>query len=130
MEEYARIETTMLLRIHQQEPQLNLFELSESTSESIFSFQKILEEQLPTILEDDALVWSVIEAYTPVILTQTLGREQIMATLSAPDLQPYRNAILTKKLASMAFYRFGLDWDTFLDRLKSDFPAAINSIFE
>ncbi|WP_319548867.1 NAD-glutamate dehydrogenase domain-containing protein [Desulfogranum marinum] len=125
VEEYARIETTMLLRIHQQDPQLNLFELSESTSESIFAFQNVLEQHLPTILEDDALVWSVIEAYTPVILTQTLGRKKIMATLSVPDLQPYRNAILTKKLASTAFYRFYTDWSPYLEATKTDLKGAL-----
>ena len=71
-----------------------------------------------------------MEAYVPEVLIKTLGKKQIMGILDSDHMQAYRDAIITKKLASMSFYRFGLEWDNFLDRLETDFSAALNSIFE
>jgi glutamate dehydrogenase len=48
-----------------------------------------------------------------------------MAIFSSPELQAYRGAIVTKKLASMAFYRFGNNWESFLEELTKDFPAPL-----
>jgi glutamate dehydrogenase len=51
-----------------------------------------------------------------------------MDTLDADELQPYRDAILTKKLSSMAFYRFGADWQAFLGKVEADFTDGIRII--
>jgi glutamate dehydrogenase len=48
-----------------------------------------------------------------------------MSIFNTPELQAYRNAIVAKKLASMAFYRFGSNWESFLKELKKDFPAPL-----
>ena len=71
-----------------------------------------------------------MEAYLSKVLIKTLGKKQIMTLLNADPLQEYRDAIITKKLASLAYYRFGLEWDPFLDRLNIDFFAAVNYVFD
>ncbi len=130
VEKYAGIETDMLLRIHEQEDDAPLFTLSEATSEEIFSLQALLEGELDSILADEDLVWSILEAYIPHILREKLGRKQIMATLNSSRLQPYRDAILTKKISSMAFYRFGLDWQGFMKDVKKDLKGAVRMALE
>jgi glutamate dehydrogenase len=45
--------------------------------------------------------------------------------LNSAELHAYRDAIITKKSASMAFYRFGRDWDTYRLDLQANFPAHL-----
>lgn len=125
---YARAETDMLIRIHDADPSVPLFELSGITSERIFALQAAFEERIEEILADDDLVWQTLTHYIPAILVQRLGRERITAVLNAPALAAYRNAILTKKLASMAFYRYGMEWDAFLERAAADVLKAARSV--
>ena len=128
VDKYARAETEMLIRIHEADPSVPLFDLSEKTSEQIFALQRICEENLSTILKDKVLVWKVLENYIPAVLIKRLGREAIMNTLDTGELQPYRDAILTKKLSSMAFYRFGADWKAFLGKVEAGFAEGIKTI--
>ena len=125
---YARAETEMLIRIHDADPLVPLFDLSERTSEQIFALQAVLEEKIADILEADALVWEILAHYIPAILVQRIGKEKILNILSTPELATYRDATLTKKLASMAFYRYGLDWEAFLRRLDTDFAEAMMDV--
>ena len=76
-------------------------------------------------MADEELVWLVMEHYLPSVLISKLGRVAIMATFNSPELQAYRDAIVSKKLASMAFYRFGQNWESYLKKLKKDFPAPL-----
>lgn len=117
---YARQETEMLLSLHEQHPEIPLFDLSEKSSESIFALQQDLEQLLPTITADRKLTDRVLEQYIPAVLIEKLGLDSIQSILDTPELQPYRNTILTKKLASMAFYTFGTQWQNFIERLGSD----------
>ena len=126
---YARAETDMLIRIHDADPSVPLFDLSERTSEQIFALQAVFEERIADILKDDLLVWQIMEHYIPAILIQRLGKEKIMDILNAPELQTYRDAIITKKLSSMAFYRYGLDWQAFLQRIGASFAEGVKAIF-
>ena len=128
VDRYARAETEMLIRIHEADPSVPLFDLSEKTSEQIFALQRICEQNIAVILEDKDLVWKVLENYIPAILIKRLGRDAIMNTLYADELKPYRDAILTKKLSSMAFYRFGADWKAFTGKMDADFAEGIKSI--
>ncbi len=130
VDKYAGIETEMLLRIHEREPDVPLFALSETTSEQIFSLQALLENELERILLDEALVWKVMEAYIPQILLEKLGRERIMATLNDPDLQPYRDAMLTKKISSLAFYLSGLEWQDVMQDMQEDALATVRNVME
>ena len=52
-----------------------------------------------------------------------------MAILNAEQLQPYRNAIITKKLASMAFYRFGEQWEEYLKEVGAELLPSLHKIF-
>jgi len=128
VDRYARAETQMLIRIHEADPSVPLFELSEKTSEQIFDLQRICEHHIGVIMADEELVWTVLENYIPAILIHRLGKEAIMNTLSAEELKPYRNAIITKKLASMAFYSFGADWQNVMDRISTDFSDGLRII--
>ena len=128
VDKYARAETEMLIRIHEADPSVPLFDLSEKTSEQIFALQRICEQNIAVILKDKALVWKVLENYIPAILIKRLGKESIMNTLNAEELQPYRDAIVTKKLSAMAFYRFGADWNGFLGKVEANFTDGIKTI--
>ncbi len=125
---YARAETSMLLKLHQADPSAPLFVLSEQTSEQIFALQDLFQARIDEILADEELVWRILLHYIPGVLIRQLGREAILGILHTPELTPYRDAILTKKLASMAFYAFGDRWTEFLAEIKADFAAAVGRI--
>ena len=126
---YAAMETTLLLALHQGPERPHLFELSEQSSERIFAFQDELAGQLPAIVGDEDLARQAMEQTVPEVLRQKLGRERIVTLLAAEELQAYRDAILTKKLASMAFYRFGHDWEAFLARARAELLPALRTVF-
>lgn len=130
VEKYAGLETDMLLRIHELDTSAPLFTLSELTSEEIFTLQDILEENLDEILSQKELVWSVMEVYVPEILISKLGRDRILSILNSVEIQPYRNAILTKKLAAMAFYKHFHKWQAFLEELDQDVVKSLESVVE
>jgi glutamate dehydrogenase len=58
-----------------------------------------------------------------------LGLQNIENILNSPSLQYYRNTILSKKLASMALYKFGADWQGFAKRFKKDKIATLHAVF-
>ena len=62
-------------------------------------------------------------------MVTTLGRDKIRNILGEQEMVPYRNAIVTKKLASMAFYRFGSDWENYLAKLAREPVVALRSVF-
>ncbi len=129
VEKYAAAETGMLIQIHE-ETKTPLFQLSEITSEQIFTLQAVCEENLSTILENGDLVWQIMEAYIPAILITKLGKESIMGTLNSDAIKAYRDAIITKKLSSLAFYKYGQNWDAFMSRVNDDFSSAIATIIQ
>jgi len=128
VDRYAREETKMLIRLHEANPEVPLFDLSQQSSEHIFALQEKLARHIDRILADSVLVSKVLEQYIPAVLVDRLGLDTIRTILGNPELQPYRNAIITKKLASLAFYRFGTDWDAFLARVEKNLPAVLQSI--
>lgn len=128
VKKYAADETGMLIKIHESDTSVPLFELSETTSEYIYSLQAVFEEKLEEILKDKKLVWKILGHYIPETIVKTIGKKSIMDTLNFKELNAYRNAIITKKLSSMAFYKFGLHWDKFLKELDHDFSGTINKI--
>jgi len=124
-ERYSRQETELLLQLYDMDPMVPLFDLSERTSEQIFALQSHLMTRLDRILADEELVWLVMQHYIPSVLIDKLGRKAIMAILGTAQLQTYRDAIVAKKLASMAYYRFGTNWENFLQELDTDFFAPL-----
>ncbi len=129
VDKYSVAETSMLIHIHEA-TSIPLFELSEKTSEQIFALQTVCEENLPAILEDESLVRQIMENYIPGILITKLGREAIMRILNSDEIKAYRDAIITKKISSMAFYKYGLEWDAFMAKITEDFFSAVASIVE
>jgi len=130
VERYAREETAMLIRLHEAQPEIPLFDLSQQSSEYIFALQAELEKALDRLPADGPLVGRILEQYIPAVLIDRLGLASIRTILDAPELQPYRNTIITKKLASLAFYRFGADWDGFLKRFAKDMERTLHSVVE
>ncbi len=128
VKECAEAETTTLLRLHEANPEIPLFTLSEQSSEEIFALQAELEEKIDQILADRELTERVLTSYVPAVLVEKLGLGSILDTLESPGLQPYRNSILSKKLAAMAFYRFGHQWQTFRTQLTKGLGPALRQI--
>lgn len=129
VEKYSCLETDILLHLHDSNPEIPLFDLSERTSEQIFTLQDTLNKRLNEILADDALVWAVLESYIPPTLIHKLGKDTIVAILNSTELQTYRDAIVSKKIASMAFYRFGQEWENYLSRVEQDFIPSLGAAF-
>ncbi len=130
VKKYSADETDMLIKIHETDTSVPLFELSETTSEYIYSLQAVLEKKLDSIIKDKRLVWKIFEHYIPGTIIKKLGKKSIMDTLNSKELHAYRNAIITKKLSSMACYKFGLHWDKFLKDLDKNFSGTIDKIVE
>ena len=61
----------------------------------------------------------------PQIPMQLLIPATFRARMNKFTLRAYRNAIITKKLASMAFYNFGLDWDAFIASFEKDVIGSL-----
>jgi glutamate dehydrogenase len=71
----------------------------------------------------------VLESYTPAILVKNLGREAILKILNSDKLKAYRNAVITKKLSAIAFYKNGLDWEAYMDAAAADFSGTVKALF-
>jgi glutamate dehydrogenase len=110
----ARAETEMLLDLHAAAPTVPLYRLSVQTSERLLAFQERLRGRLGRILADAGLVRRVVLAYVPRVLVDILGADLLLERLAAPELQAYRAAIVTKKLAALALYRHAVAWEDFL----------------
>jgi glutamate dehydrogenase len=127
---HACNETAMLLEIHEKNPETPLFVLSEQTSEQIFAFQNLVADAMDAILADEDLLWQVMVAYIPGVLVKILGRDAILGIMNAEKLRAYRNAIVTKKLASTAFYRHGSEWEAYVVSTRKAFVPAMKALFE
>jgi len=130
VEEYATEETVMLIRLHEADRSIPLFVLSEQTSEQIFAFQDTLYNRISEFTGNPALVWGVLEHYIPGILIKRLGKKNILEILNSGELKAYRDAILTKKMASLAFYKYGIQWEAFLADIDYRFEAALASALD
>jgi glutamate dehydrogenase len=118
----AVAETALLLALREQTG-TPLYQLSVQTSEQLLALQDRLYAHLPALLADPDLVAATIGAYVPGVLQEWLGLERILKVLRRPELRPYRDAVLTKKLAAMALYQHALDWERYLAELDRD-PLA------
>lgn len=123
----ATAETKVLLALRQQtgEP---LHSLSVRTSLDLFALQDTLYERLPDILALPEVVQRVLEIYVPQVLLPQQGSGKLQTLLNRPELQPYRDAILTKKLAALALYRYAADWAAFRQRLQDDFTGTLREL--
>lgn len=123
----AAAETRMLmaLRANYGTP---LFRLSVETSEQLFAVQDVLALRMNDILARPKAVEAALRAYVPPSLVKRLGVQKILDIFSDPELASYRNAMITKKLASMALYRYAEEWDKFTDALEGDLDKALDMI--
>lgn len=125
----SKAETKALIDIYEKNKKdTPLFVLSVDTSEAILSLQDKFEANLDKILGNKETVWKILEHYIPEVLIKKLGKDYIISTLDSSDTQAYRNAILTKKLAAMAFYKYATDWEAFLKKLDKDFDGTVKTI--
>ncbi|MFW2368118.1 MAG: NAD-glutamate dehydrogenase domain-containing protein [Desulforhopalus sp.] len=124
---YAEQETSMLLKLQEMAPEVPLFDLSTRSSEQIFELQDKLEENIDLLIEDGLVIDRVLREYTPPVLVAKIGLDKIVQILGQPELVPYRNAIVSKKLAAIAYYKFGTNWDDFLKKTDSNLQQALAS---
>ena len=127
---YAAAETKMLIRIHEADPSVPLFELSEKTSEQIFDFQRLVADNINLVTGNEDLLWEVLKSYIPGVLIKNLGREAILKIMNADKLTAYRDAIITKKMSSLAYYEHGLDWEAYAAAAESDFAGSMSTLFK
>ena len=122
----ADAETSMLLALHESTG-TPLCTLSVETSEELLDLQETLFTHLGAILRRRDLVEAVLQAYIPAMLLERVGMERVVGLLERPDLRPYRDAILTKKLAAMALYQHAADWQDFTRRLEADLLGTLTA---
>lgn len=128
IEKNAISETQMLVALHKKTGK-PMHQLSIETSEMLLDLQDFLYRQLPDILENKKLVEKIIHSYVPEALVEILGIKKIIETLSTEHLQPYRNAIITKKIAQVAMYRCALEWDIIRKRFEEDTLKTVEDLF-
>ncbi|MCG8634017.1 MAG: NAD-glutamate dehydrogenase [Desulfobacterales bacterium] len=124
----ATAETEILIRRHKSDPSIPLFAQSDIAGEEILALQALFKTKLNAILKQKTLTWKILEAYIPKTLSKLLGKKRITAILNSDPMQDYRDAIITKKMAAIAFYRFGTEWEAFTKRLDKDFSATVTDL--
>jgi glutamate dehydrogenase len=122
---HTAAETKILIRRCNADPNIPLFAQSDKAGEEILALQEIFRTRLNTILKQKTLVWKILAAYIPKTLIKLMGKKRITDILNTDAMQEYRDAIITKKLAAMAFYRFGLEWKNFMAKLEKDFTGTV-----
>ena len=122
---YTAAETKILIRRCNADPNIPLFAQSDKAGEEILALQEIFRTRLNTILKQKTLVWKILAAYIPKTLVKLMGKKRITDILNTDAMQEYRDAIITKKLAATAFYRFGLEWKNFMAKLEKDFTGTV-----
>jgi len=125
VETHAAAETKILIRRCKADPHIPLFAQSDKAGEEILALQEIFRTRLNTILKQKTLVWKILTAYIPNTLVKLIGKKRITEILNTDAMQEYRDAVITKKLAATAFYRFGLEWKNFMDELEKDFIGTV-----
>jgi glutamate dehydrogenase len=80
------------------------------------------------VAADKELVSGVLRFYIPATLIRRLGMATVLRIFQASELRPYRDAILTKKLAALALYRHACDWPAFLAKLERDLIGSCRSL--
>ncbi|MCM8756970.1 MAG: NAD-glutamate dehydrogenase, partial [Candidatus Omnitrophica bacterium] len=122
-------ETRVLLGLHEKTGQ-SLPSLSLQTSQWLLTLQDHLYSKMEILLSERGLVEKVVGTYVPQVLLQMVGISRAVKTLSCPDLVAYRNALITKKLASLALYRYAQHWQDFLKQVESDCLKVIRCLLE
>ena len=125
IETHAATETKILIRRCKANPDIPLFAQSDKAGEEILDLQETFRTRLNIILKQKTLVWKILTAYIPKTLVKLMGKKRITDILNTEPMQEYRDAIITKKLATTAFYRYGLEWENFMTGLEKDFTGTV-----
>ena len=125
----AAAETKMLLALHRREG-TPLHLLSTRTSEELFALQRELLGRIDLLSADRELVDRVLAAYIPAPLFERVGANAVRRIFDDPRLVPYRDAVITKKLAAMALYRHAAAWNDFLARLRAGFSPVLRELLD
>jgi glutamate dehydrogenase len=123
----AVAETWMLLELHRREG-APLCRLSVRTSEQLYALRDALRGHLDRILRCRDIVEGALRACVPGVLLDRLGMARTRRILDRPELQAYRDALLTKKLAALAVYRHAAEWDDFMRRIEHDLEQSLRSL--
>ncbi|MDH7568653.1 MAG: NADP-specific glutamate dehydrogenase GdhA, partial [Armatimonadota bacterium] len=123
----AVAETRVLLNLRRKTG-VPLHTLSVTTSEALLSLQDRLYRHLEAIAADKEVVDAVIRAYVPAVLLEHLGLKRVLSLLNRPELRAYRDAILTKKIAAMALYRYAEEWEALTRRVEEDCLGTVREI--
>ena len=123
----AAAEARMLLALHSR-TKTPLYRLSVQTSEQLFTLQDRLCAGIDALLKRRDVVEAVLRAYIPGALIERVGMARVLRTFDTPELRPYRDAMITKKLAAMAIYRHAQDWDAFSKRLDADLLGTVAEV--
>lgn len=123
----AVAETRMLLELRRQTG-IPLYRLSRVTSERLLDLQKQLCAKLDGLLARPGVVEAALQAYVPSALLAGMGLPQIVEVLQSPELVAYRNAMITKKIAALALYRFAGEWEQVLERFEADLIGTVGEI--
>lgn len=130
VQQYGQQEIKMLLKLYAAQENTALFDLTEKSSEQIFALQDVFYENIDLIIDNKELLSQTLLNYIPPVLVEKLGMDAIIKVLQTEDLHTYRDTIVSKKLASMAFYKFGHNWDAFLANVEKDLTSSLTSIFD
>ncbi|MCM8814700.1 MAG: NAD-glutamate dehydrogenase [Candidatus Omnitrophica bacterium] len=120
------IEMLIALRERTKKP---LHQLSIETSEMLIELQQFLYEKLDVLLNNRVLIRKIIASYVPENLVENLGINKILRILDADELKPYRDAIITKKIAQMALYKHAMNWDVLKARIEKNTRVVVEELF-
>jgi glutamate dehydrogenase len=120
----AAAEARMLLALHAR-TKTPLYRLSVQTSEQLFALQERLCADMEGLLKRRDVVEAVLRAYIPGALIERVGMARVLRTFETPELRPYRDAMITKKLAALAIYRHAQEWEAYAKRLDADLLGTV-----
>ncbi len=128
IERNAACETEMLLLLAEKTGK-PLHILSMETSEMLISLQERIYEVLGSLKEKRKILLRILRSYVPGVLVEIVGIDRILKILSSTNLEPYLDAIITKKIAQTALYRHAADWENFNKKMQQNFLEIIESLF-
>ncbi len=128
IERNAVDETEILIALREKTGK-KLHQLSIATSEMLLDLQEFLYTKLNIIERKRPLVERIISSYVSENLVKCLGIKNITGILNTGRLRSYRNAIITKKIAQVALYRYAHNWDFFVKRIQQDTLKVVEELF-
>lgn len=128
IEKNAINETEMLINLSRKTGK-SLHQLSIETSKMIIDMQEFLYSKLKLILKNKKLIEKIIASYVPEALVDMLGIKKIIRIFNKKELQPYRDAIITKKISQTCLYKHPLDWDFIKAQMEKNTIETVERLF-